>query len=98
MTYIRVVWKHSFEDQPILLFSELDDDRWETRKVEVFRDGRVAYADGKSEFGGAVLGEKRVPPQSEIASDPQFLPSEITRDDFEIIWAQKTGFIDPNHP
>ena len=35
MTYIRVEWKYSFANEPVWLYSELDDLRWEVRKVEV---------------------------------------------------------------
>ncbi len=44
MKYIRVKWNHLFSDEPVLLFSELDDARWEVRKIEVFRDGHQGYA------------------------------------------------------
>ncbi len=35
MTYIRVTWSHTRDDEPVLLLSELDAERWEVRKVEV---------------------------------------------------------------
>ncbi len=44
MKYIKVKWLHSHPDEPVLLYSELDKDRWETRKVEVFADGRIGFA------------------------------------------------------
>ena len=44
MEYIMVKWLHSHPDEPVLLYSELDKDRWETRKVEVFADGRIGFA------------------------------------------------------
>jgi len=45
MTYIRVRWIHTFPDEPVLLFSEIDGQRWEARKVDFFSDGRLGYAD-----------------------------------------------------
>jgi len=45
MTYFKCKWNHTFPDEPIMLHSELDDQRWERRKVETFRDGRMGYAD-----------------------------------------------------
>ena len=51
MQYIKVLWKHELADEPVLLYSELDDDHWETRKVEVFRDGQLGYASADSETG-----------------------------------------------
>jgi len=41
MTYLKVKWIHSHPDAPVLLYSELDRERWEVRKVEVFRDGSL---------------------------------------------------------
>ncbi len=32
MTYLRVGWKHQHPDEPVILYSELDAERWEVRK------------------------------------------------------------------
>jgi hypothetical protein len=48
MQYIKVVWKHDHPEEPIVLYSELDEDRWEVRKVEVFRVGSAGYATATS--------------------------------------------------
>jgi hypothetical protein len=42
MNYVRVEWKHPHQDEPILLYSELDEERFEVRKIEVFRNGHAA--------------------------------------------------------
>jgi hypothetical protein len=34
MSYLKVKWNRSFPDEPMLLYSELDRERWEVRKVE----------------------------------------------------------------
>lgn len=86
MNYIRVQWLHANRDEPIWMISELDANRWETRKVEIFADGSKGYARRGEEAGGTALGQLPVPPLQEIASDPQFLPEEITKDEFEAIW------------
>lgn len=43
MTYIRVQWLHEDSDFAVWLLSELDEERWETRKVEIFADGSKGY-------------------------------------------------------
>lgn len=86
MTYIRVKWNHKHENEPIVLYSELDEGRMEVRKVEVFRDGRVGRADVDASVGETRLGEEPAPSLEEIAKDPQFDPEEITREDFEMVW------------
>ena len=89
MKYIRVKWIHGNTDEPVWLYSELDDASWETRKVEVFADGFVGFASDGNEVGGAALGLTPIPSIAVIAADPQFLPTEITPEEFEAIWNQR---------
>ena len=35
MRYILLEWKHESEDDPILIYSEVDDANYEIRKIEV---------------------------------------------------------------
>lgn len=88
MIYILVKWTHNLNDEPVLLFSELDDERWEKRKVEVYADGRMGYASGEERVGNTGLGKVPVPSLDEIASDPEFDPSEISQMEFERIWVK----------
>jgi len=85
-TYLRVEWLHERADDPIRLFSELDEERWEVRKVEVYRDGRVTYAWGRGSTGSTRLGEEPVPTVEEIAASREFTVSAITRVELETIW------------
>jgi hypothetical protein len=86
MSFIRVRWLHTHANEPIWLISELDANRWETRKVEIFPDGSKGYASRHESVGGTILGELREPSLREISSDPQFLPEEISEEEFEAIW------------
>jgi hypothetical protein len=90
MKYVKVSWRHSHPDEPTLLYSDLDDARWETRKVEIFRNGKTGYASHTASGGPTRLGIVPTPPISIIASDPQFEPTEITREEFEEVWLQAT--------
>ncbi len=83
MTYIKVRWKHSILEEPELVYSELDDERWETRKVEIFPDGRRGHADKTESAGSTRLGLAPIPELEEIARDEQFEPEEITKQEFE---------------
>ncbi len=87
--YIAVLWRHSLPEEPVELFSELDDARWERRKIEVYRDGHSGYADGTESSGSTGLGVVPIPSLEEIAADPQFTPREITRDEFEALWRNR---------
>jgi hypothetical protein len=89
MKYVKVKWIHSHPDEPVWLYSELNDDLWETRKVEVFPDGTQGYANQSEEVGTTKLAIEPFPSLDEIASDPQFLPEEITCEEFDSVWAQR---------
>jgi hypothetical protein len=89
MNYLRVGWKHQHAEEPVILYSELDADRWEVRKVEVFRNGRCGYASAEGSSGGTELGKVPIPELTEIAKDPQFEPCEISREEFEAVWTRR---------
>jgi uncharacterized protein DUF6881 len=84
MKYVRVGWKHQHADEPVILYGELGDDRFEVRKVEVYRNGMCRYASAEEASGTTALGVLAMPELSEIAKDPQFDPMEITRDDASV--------------
>jgi hypothetical protein len=67
----------------------LDEQRFEVRKVEVFRNERCGYATADEEVGGTGLGVVAVPELAEIAKDPEFEPAEITKDEFEQVWKRR---------
>ncbi|WP_410644743.1 DUF6881 domain-containing protein [Amycolatopsis sp. lyj-346] len=90
MEYLKVGWRHQFPDEPILLYSELDDERYETRKIEVFCDGRHQWAGPEGSVGGTVLGELPVPDTVEIARQLEFAPEVIDREEFEAVWVKVT--------
>jgi hypothetical protein len=93
MRYIFVRWLHEYAEEPLHLYSELDDDRYETRKVEIFRGGRVGLAGPNVRRGWSNLGDKAIPELEEIASS-EFVPQEISRDEFEAIWQIALQFTD----
>ncbi|TDT33253.1 DUF6881 domain-containing protein [Naumannella halotolerans] len=84
--YIRVRWIHEYEELPVELYSELDSQGWELRKVEVFAGGRSQAADAYGGAGDTRLGGEPVLPIDEIALDPQFKPEFVDRREFEDAW------------
>lgn len=89
MTYIKVKWHHSFQNEPVILYSELDENRSEVRKVEVYADGSCGYAGEGQELGGTKLGLVPIPALAEIAADAQFEPLETSQQEFENLWAHR---------
>jgi len=86
MRYIAVHWHHNNPEYPVELYSEIDDEGWEQRKVEIFADGHLDYADKVDESGSTWLGIEPVPSLAEIAADPEFTPREISKTEFEDLW------------
>lgn len=91
MVYIKVKWIHTDPDCPVLLYSELDRECWEVRKVEIFPDGRMGYAGPGVEVGETWLGQAPVPPLEEIAQNPEFEPETISKAEFDRVWAKATS-------
>ena len=89
MEYIYVVWIHDFIEEPIILISELDDNRYETRKIEIYKDGQVGFAYNDVEVLETGLGIEPVPSIDQIASESEFSLKEITKEDFEKFWNDK---------
>ena len=85
-TYIKVKWIHNLDNEPCLLYSELDGDFWEKRKVEVFTDGSAAFASEDERFGDTDLSIEPLPSLEEIGADPQFEPELISAAEFEEVW------------
>ena len=90
MLYIKVEWHHESALYPVLLYSELDDQRWECRKVEQFADGRSQFASADAHTGDTRLGEAPVPTGPEINAQEEFTYHEIDRGEFEALWQAAT--------
>ena len=86
MEYLKVRWIHEHPNEPVVLMSELDEDRYEVRKVEVFADGRIGFASTDQSSGETILGETAIPSPEEIASDPQFVVEVFDAQHFEEVW------------
>lgn len=86
MLYIDVMWHHDDQDYPVRLVSELDENRWELRKLEFYRDGRV----GKASKGGSTLdtalGIEPLPLIEEINGDGQFSAMPMEPEAFQALW------------
>ncbi|WP_431917450.1 DUF6881 domain-containing protein [Amycolatopsis tucumanensis] len=85
-SYKKVIWHHGHPDEPVLLYSETGDDGYETRKVDLYRDGRQDYADESTSIGTTFLGQEPEPPLEEIAADADFTLFVIDADEFEAVW------------
>ena len=92
MKYIRVKWNHANPDEPIWLFSEVDTDGAEVRKLECFRNGFCDFATANINSGTTKLSTQPLPELDKIARDPEFQPTEITKQEFEDVWLKRRFF------
>jgi hypothetical protein len=84
--HLKVVWHHDSPEDPVLLYSELDGERREVRKVEVYADGCMDRADANSQTGTTWLSVEPIIPLDEICAQPQFAPESISAIEFEAVW------------
>lgn len=92
MIYLKVLWNHDFPDEPYVFYVELDNKRFQNRMLELYRDGKIAYATRKKEYN-SFLADEPYPTIEDINSDTtkEFIAANITKDDFEKIWIEKAG-------
>lgn len=93
MKYLKVAWIHDFDDEPSIIYSEIDDSRFEKRKIEIYKDDSFGLADQNLEFGGTRLGLEPIPEIKEIKIDTQFIPQYISKDEFEETWLEYLNFL-----
>lgn len=85
-SYIYSKWKQAQTGFPVEFYSELDAQRYETRKVEIFSDGRRAFAAHDQSTHGTRLGIIPVPPIAELKLNHEFDTKEIRQEVFEQQW------------
>ena len=57
MRYLLAEWTHQEEDEPYLIYSEMDEERRETRRVEFYRNGSTFSYGGERGNEGALRRE-----------------------------------------
>ena len=100
MEYIRIIWKHASLEDPSVIYSELETLnglRYESRKVETWKDGRIGYANQQHHTLTTQLGDQ---PFSTIVnqsledllkdsiSNDVFEPTVISKEEFEEVYRQ----------
>lgn len=60
MQYLLIEWDHDLDDEPYLVYSELDDGRREIRRVEFYRNG-ISFSYGGERGGEGALAPDPLP-------------------------------------
>lgn len=87
-SYIYSKWINNPSDCPAEFYSELDSKRLETRKIEIFKNGKVGFASSNKATKGTRLGIEPVPSINEIRSQAEFEVKEISKAEFDAKWAE----------
>ena len=89
-TYFAVRWQHDDDDEPVVLYEELDDGRHETRKVHEYRDGTLERTDQIALERRTSLSYAQVPDTAEIDADPDFTVLPLSANEFAAVWEKAT--------
>jgi hypothetical protein len=89
MRYLYIKWVHKNPGDPVHLYSEIGDDGYELRRIELWANGRKGYADANEEAGGTALSVMPVPSLKEIAAQPEYQPKQIDAEEFHKLWLKR---------
>lgn len=83
LKYILLKWFHDLEDEPCEIYSEIDDQRYEVRKIEIYKNGTTYICDEKTIDPQIELGDVAFPEDlDEIDQDIQFFARYISKEEF----------------
>lgn len=71
MEYVLIEWNHDLDDEPYLIYSELDGGRRETRRVEFYRNGITFSYGGERGNEGALAAAPFPEDLREIGRDEE---------------------------
>lgn len=88
MEYVLVEWSHDLEDEPCEIYSELDENRCEVRKVEFFRNG-LCFSYGGDRGNFDALADTPFPEDLRtIGKVGEMTARSISRAHFLEVWNQ----------
>ena len=88
VTYFQVRWHHDNPGDPVRIYEELSDERYELRKVEEFADGRLIRSDRINPDFATTLSWVPVPAEEEIAAEKELTVDPLTAEAFDSVWAR----------
>jgi hypothetical protein len=88
VSHFQVRWHHDNPDDPVRIYEELSDERYELRKVEEFADGKLARCDRIDPDFATSLSWEPVPATVEIAAQEEFTVEPLTAEAFESVWSR----------
>ena len=89
MEYVKLYWHHDFPIDPVVIIYEVDvdDERYATRLINIFADGRIENQEDKA---WGYVTEAAVPTVEEFNTleyGEEFCACLVSQDEFEKIWS-----------
>ena len=89
MEYVKLYWRHDFPIDPVVIIYEVDvdDERYATRLINIFADGRIENQEDKA---WGYVTEAAVPTVEEFNTleyGEEFCACLVSQDEFEKIWS-----------
>lgn len=91
MIYLKIRWVHDNSKEPSEILVELDEDRYELRKIEKFKGGAIGFTSEGVNVNCAQLSDLPVPSLEDINGDTQFKAEHISAGEFEVEWIRASS-------
>lgn len=86
LTYLKVDWHHDGEEDPVILYHEMDERRCERRRVELFKNGKIQRSSEADPDAAYSLSLEPLPSIEQIDAQPEFHVEQIDRATFDDVW------------
>lgn len=87
MKYVHIKWNHELLDAPTDVYAELDGNRMEVRKIEIYNDHNIGFAmEGGRSSGNTSLRPTPVPLVSVLNQDPKAMARDMDWHEFDDLW------------
>ena len=93
MHYVRIYWLNREDDEAEIQYSELDELRFECRKIELYPDGSFGIANSNFNFGGTALSVEPVPQPKDLNHNSQLVAEDLSPEEFEMVWYKYYNFL-----
>jgi hypothetical protein len=86
MKYVHIQWNHELPDAPTDVYSELDADRMEVRKIEMFNNQSIGFAEAGRSTENTSLRPTPLPYVSVLNQDPKAMARDLDWHEFDDLW------------
>ncbi|MER9596503.1 hypothetical protein [Mesorhizobium sp. M0244] len=93
MRYLKVMSNLNQDDVPVTTFHEVDDDDFESKKIEIYPDSTIEMASYGMQTKESGLSPEKFEAIDEINALQGFDAAEIAKEEFERQWDLASNYI-----